>query len=307
MSTSNPKILIAIPTHRRPDTLKSALASLDKIACPPQVVVEVLVVENDTRQRVASMVAEFDRFATHYVLEQHPGLVHVRNRILQEARAMRADYLAGFDDDQTLSGQWLQALWGGLCHYGATVAAGPVLSRFAAEPPRWIVEGNFFKTETSRRPGQLMKRAGTNNYLLDMAFLKNHSLSFDEQFNFIGSEDTDFFTRIVGKGGKIVWIQEAVAYETVPPERMTMRYLIQRDYRIGLGRAARARKESLLRAVLSGIFGLITAAFYAIVLPFHWTRGRFCKRLCKIVKQWAVFAGLFRINFKAYGTQSKSK
>jgi len=305
MSDTAFKILIAIPTHRRPGGLDNALRSIAALTAPAAASIEVLVVENDRQKTVQPIIDAFERFAIHYVLEDKPGLVHVRNRILHEAARLNADYLAGMDDDETASPQWLAALWDGLNRFGATVAAGPTLSRFETEPPLWIRRGNFFKTEVERPTGRTLKRAAAGNFMLDLRFQNKHPVQYDMRFNFIGGEDSDFFSRIAAQGGKIVWIQEAVTYETVPAERMTLRYVLKRDFRIGLGRAAKARKKSLLFGILSGVFGLLIAHLYAITLPFHWTRASFAKRLCKLVKQLGVFIGLFRMDFKAYGAGSQ--
>ncbi len=301
----NTKLLIAIPTHRRPGGLDNALRSIAALTAPEAVHIEVLVVENDRQKTVQSVIDTFERFAIHYVLEDKPGLVHVRNRILSEATRLNADYLAGMDDDETTLPQWLAALWDGLNRFGATVATGPTLSCFEAEPPLWIRQGNFFKTQIERATGRILKRAAAGNFMLDMRFLKTHPVQYDMRFNFIGGEDSDFFGRIAAQGGKIVWVQEAVTYETVPAERMTLRYVLKRDFRIGLGRAAKARKKSLLFGIVAGVFGLTIAFLYGIILPFHWTRASFAKRLCKLAKQIGVFSGLFRMDYKAYGAGSK--
>lgn len=307
MPQEEKKILIAVPTYRRPDGLKAALNSLAAIEMLKDVSVEVLVVENDTKENVRDIVAEFKRFPVYYVLEQRQGLVYVRNRILEEAKKLKADYLAGIDDDETVDKDWLVALWKGLITYDATVATGAVLSKFEIQPPQWIVRGNFFKTTSNRKTGKLLKRAATGNCIINLKFLDDKQLYFDGRFNFIGAEDTDFFSRVRDAGGKIVWVNEAITYESIPPQRLRLGYLLKRDFRIGLGRAMRFRKKSLLMGAIFGVLGLTIALFYTIILPFHWTKASFCKRLCKIYKQIGIFIGLFRIKIRVYGQNQQIK
>jgi len=130
MTEGRKKILIAIPTHKRPEGLSSALKSLENIAQPDSVDIEVLVVENDQHKTSEDVIADFTRFPVYYMLEKNLGLVYVRNRILEEAVRLDADYIAGLDDDEVATENWLTSLWGGLKKYNATVATGPALSQF---------------------------------------------------------------------------------------------------------------------------------------------------------------------------------
>ena len=48
-----------------------------------------------------------------------------------------------------------------------------------------------------------------------------------------GGEDSDFFARHFNNGRVFVWCDEAVARETVPPERCTARFHMKRLWRAG--------------------------------------------------------------------------
>ncbi|MBN2780250.1 MAG: glycosyltransferase family 2 protein, partial [Alphaproteobacteria bacterium] len=219
------KILIAIPTYRRPDGLARLLDSLCTLDPIAGARVEVLIVENDQKKSVSSILSTFEKkskIKTYYVLEKNRGLAYVRNRILKEAIALKADYLAGLDDDEFVSKGWLRSLWEGLQKYKATVATGPTLSVFDVTPPKWIIKGNFFAMGSTRPTGKILNRCATGNFLLDLAFVRKYNLSFDARFNFIGGEDIDFFNTMLTHKAKIVWVNEALVSESVPESRMTL-------------------------------------------------------------------------------------
>ena len=52
-----------------------------------------------------------------------------------------------------------------------------------------------------------------------------------------GGEDTEFFAYLGSRGAVMVWCDEAIATEKVPPERLTLRWLLRRNYRVGLNYA----------------------------------------------------------------------
>ncbi len=298
--------LITIPTHRRPEHLVKTLNSIQSMDKPNTISIEVLVVENDSKKSVTKIIEKFQKTSkikTHYVLEKNRGLVCVRNRILAEVYKLKADYLIGIDDDEIASKEWLTSLWSGMKKYKATVTTGAQIAKFENSPPKWLTDGNFFVAESKRKTGTVMKRCSTGNYLIDMKFVKKHKLGFDMKFNFIGAEDADFFEQIPKLGGKIVWINEAIVFETIPENRMTLGYLLKRDFRIGNGRMARILKKSdRITWFLAGIVALFKSFIYSLLLLVSVFKGKsyLFKNLCKISKQLAMFLSFFKLNFNGY-------
>jgi hypothetical protein len=45
---------------------------------------------------------------------------------------------------------------------------------------------------------------------------------------FLTGEDQDFFRRMIEKGHRFLWCEEAVAYEIVPPRRWQRRFMVRR-------------------------------------------------------------------------------
>lgn len=300
------KILITIPTYRRPEHLVKTLNSIQLLDRIDKASIEVLVVENDSKKSVTKIIEKFQKkskIKTHYVLEKNRGLVCVRNRILAEAYKLKVDYLVGIDDDEVASKKWLTSLWSGMKKYKATVTTGVQIARFEKSPPKWLIDGDFFVSESKRKTGTVMKRCSTGNYLIDMKFIKKHKLAFDMKFNFIGAEDADFFEQIPKLGGKIVWINEAIVFETIPGNRMTLGYLLKRDFRIGNGRMARILKKSgRITWFLSGLIALFKSFMYSLFLLFSvfTKKTNSYKMLCKASKQLAMFLSFFKLNSNGY-------
>jgi hypothetical protein len=97
---------------------------------------------------------------------------------------------------------------------------------------------------------------------------------FDERMALSGGSDVEFFRRVAAAGHSIVWCGEAVVHECVPESRLTLRWLLQRDFRFGAisARLERRGKTSLLRTsrmllhavwcLAKGLLGLPLAALH---------------------------------------------
>src|SRR5262249_8798701 len=75
-------------------------------------------------------------------------------------------------------------------------------------------------------------------------------------------EDVDFFRRMMSKGRKFIWCDEAVAYEIVPTSRCNRTYLLRR----ALLRGSNFHKHSSNR-VKYATKSLIAVPCYLVALP----------------------------------------
>src|SRR4029453_12464829 len=72
---------------------------------------------------------------------------------------------------------------------------------------------------------------------------------FDPAFGLTGGEDGDLLGRLVQRGMRIVWCDEAVVHEPVEPSRLSLRWLLLRGLRGG---------QDYARHTLSGSYGRVT-------------------------------------------------
>src|SRR5688572_12728930 len=100
-------VTVVVCTFNRADMLRNALISLLKLETEAQFRFEVLVVDNNSTDHTAEVVAQLAQDASaplRYVREVRQGHASARNRGIQEARG---DWIASFDDDQLADARWL--------------------------------------------------------------------------------------------------------------------------------------------------------------------------------------------------------
>jgi hypothetical protein len=127
---------------------------------------------------------------------------------------------------------------------------------------------------------------------------------FDENLGLTGGEDTDLFTRLGDAGAKLVSAQEAVVYETVPVERMGIRWIAQLHYRWGIGKittSIRQREPALNR--LSYFAAAIPNLGWRLTLSLIWypfARSRSVRSFLKAMYWLGVCAGFLGLRYYPY-------
>jgi succinoglycan biosynthesis protein ExoM len=221
-------VQICLLTYRRAELLRAALKSLlcQSAIAIRGIAVHVLVVDNHDEQSGRSIFDEVlggsDVVSARYLCEPARGLSIARNRALKESLAM--DFVAFIDDDEIADAGWLERLLSGAKEFDAGVVAGPVWPRHV-QSPSWVVRGGFFNA-VQRPTGTDIDFVATNNVLLRREIVG--TFRFDSRFDFTGGEDTEYFMRIKRAGAKMVWMNEAIVYECVPPGRANARWLLSR-------------------------------------------------------------------------------
>lgn len=229
------RIRIAVATYHRPTDITRCLATtLPQVRAVNDLAedldVSVLVIDNDPGGSAEAAVASFADESVAYVVESTPGISAARNRALGESDGH--DVLIYIDDDEEPLEGWLASLLRVYSDSGAAAVAGKVVSDLDDLHDPWIIEGGFFDRKL-RQTGQILQAAATNNLLLDLRFVARHGLRFDDRYGLSGGGDTHFTRRLVAAGGTIVWCEEAVVIDHVPPSRMTREWVRKRARRMG--------------------------------------------------------------------------
>ena len=248
------RVVVCIPTYKRPAELRRLLGALSQQELPPDCEVGIVVVDNEGAALTREICDEGRRallVPLTYVAESGRGFSHVRNRAVEVARQF-GEFLVFIDDDEVPMSHWLEHLVSCQEDYDADAVSGPVVPHFMSDVPEWIRVGRFFDRE--RYPtGTNLKESRTGNTILKLSVFERIG-GFDETFTLTGSEDTDWFGRLHQSGGRIVWCNEAVVEEWVPPSRAQLKWVLLRAYGIGTTYSLLARHEScakvLTRAVL---------------------------------------------------------
>lgn len=228
-------ISICVATYKRSDDLKRLLVGFENLTFEqidaPEI--EIVIVDNDASGSAKAVIDEVVptfKYPLRYDIETRQGVSHARNRTIANS-SDDADFIAIMDDDEVPDRSWLETLLIVQDQYEADVVAGPVIPDFESDVdvPDWIQKGKFF--EPGHYPtGHIMDVAYTNNVLVRGKLLKQMETVFDERFAIQGSEDTHLFMRLHKGGAKIVWADEAVVRERIPPSRMNLIWLLERGY-----------------------------------------------------------------------------
>ena len=127
---------------------------------------------------------------------------------------------------------------------------------------------------------------------------------FDERMALSGGSDSHFLQRVHRAGFKIVWSDEAVATEWVPPSRVRARWIFQRAYRFGTTIAFTYRdlnSTAVATAALLGM-GCYRVGEGMCLFPVGLVRGRHgivgsVRRICYGT---GMLAGLAGVNYEEY-------
>lgn len=231
---ADPRTVVAVLTYRRPDDLRAVLPMLVAQARTLDPPARVLVVDNDPDAGAQDVVAQAAQDAAGvdvvHVHEPRPGIAAARNRALDEVGDARV--VVFVDDDERPVDRWLRLLVDTYLVDRPEAVVGPVVSEFVQEPDAWVRAGRFFDRRRLRT-GTTTDVAATNNLLLDLDRLRALGLRFDEAFGLSGGSDMLITRQLSGAGGRIVWCDEAVVVDVVPPDRVTRTWVLARAFRSG--------------------------------------------------------------------------
>jgi succinoglycan biosynthesis protein ExoM len=246
--------------------LKRSLEGLAKQTTNGCFSFSIVVADNDVGQSAKQIVAEFGSacgIAIAYCVEPEQNIALARNKALEHAQG---DFIAFMDDDEFPAIDWLVTLWKALIEHHVAGVLGPVRPFFDQQPPDWLVRGKFCDRPEHQTGVQLnWKQTRTGNVLFRRSILEGVSSPFREEFG-NGGEDQDFFRRMMERGLRFIWCNEAVVYEVVPPERCERRYVLKRAL-------LRGQNEKLLLNGPSIVKSLVAVPLYTVLLLIVWVLG----------------------------------
>lgn len=256
-------VVVGICTFRRP-LLAETLASLAGLApCGPPVA--VVVADNDVHPSAEALVTEVARnhpLPIRYIHAPAANISIARNAILAAARRSGSRWLAFIDDDERVEPGWLGHLLDTAAATGAGAVLGPVLAEFPDRVPGWVRRAGLHDvTPVFGRDGRITT-GHAGNVLLDLCDPACDGLQFDIGRGRSGGEDTAFFSAFVAAGGQIGHAPEAIVRETIPAERLTLRWLLRRRFRMGQthGDLLRLGRSPLATVAQAGIAASKAAA-----------------------------------------------
>jgi glycosyltransferase involved in cell wall biosynthesis len=230
------KITVILCTYNRCHSLAKALESAAALILPESDEWEVLVVDNNSRDRTREVAENFCRRYLgrfRYFFEPLQGKSHALNAGIREAHG---DILAFMDDDVTVEPTWLQNLTAALHKEKWVGSGGRILPEQTFTPPRWLsLEGRY-----SLAPIALFDLGPEASELAEPPFGTNMAFRrgiFEKYGGFrtdlgpqpgseIRSEDSEFGHRLLAAGERLCYEPSAVVYHAVPECRLQKKYFL---------------------------------------------------------------------------------
>jgi succinoglycan biosynthesis protein ExoM len=247
------RVDLCIPTYNRLYELRRLLDSVAGSGSA-DLLDSLIVIDNAARDDVKLLVEEWaaihQNIRTKYVREHRRGIVYARNKALQVSRA---ELIAFIDDDELVTPGWLQNMVTSLDKTEAAVVFGRVDLQFPENAPNWLES-----LHGQRRPAhqERINIGSTANVLLRRA--DTSTLQFDLRFNRSGGEDTDFFERLERSGHRMVYCDDGVVLEPIDPNRISIRWYLMRNFRVGQTNAIVFKPSSRLHGIWIDIKKLLT-------------------------------------------------
>jgi glycosyltransferase involved in cell wall biosynthesis len=274
-----PHISICICTCDRPAMLDRLLREIPQQETSGAFNYSVAIVDNHPTQSARPVVEKYSRegkIIITYAPEPKRNIALARNTALSHATG---DFIVFIDDDEFPTPNWLLSLFLACKTHQVAGVLGPVKPHFERQAPRWLVKGGFYQ-RANHPTGFVMpwQECRTGNVLFRRNILDSSEPAFDLKFG-SGGEDQDFFGRMIERGHRFVWCDEAVVYEIVPPSRWSRRLIIHRA--LLRGRNTFRHPEQRCRNLVKSV---IAIPAYALALPVLFLSGhhRFMKYLVKL-------------------------
>ena len=229
------KILICICTYKRNKILNECLMSFNKAVIPFNLNIEFLIIDNTINENAKKIIYKVKKKFNHkiyYVNEKKRGIVHARNKCLDQVRRINCDYFSFLDDDCEIDSKWFINFKKIINIYRVKIVTGPQVHRNSRKINNNL-EIIFEKKINDDK--KFVDWAATNNVIINKKVLLSSNLKFDINLNKFGmGEDQLFFLQLNKKGHQILWNKEIKVYERKHSHRSTIRWVADRSFRLGI-------------------------------------------------------------------------
>lgn len=228
------RVVVTVCTRARPQVFRECLQSLVNQELPPDVSFSLIVVENDvsahSKEMVEALAKQPNSPRITYVHEPEIGIPIARNRALVHALADDPDWIGFIDDDEAADRKWLASFVQAARSVPCDVFQGPVEYLYPDTTPAWM----SLPTRKHQPTGHILRTAATSNTFMRASIARADGLGlrFNEAMRFTGGSDNEFFFRAADRGARICWMDDAVVYESVPENRITLEWQRDRSRRV---------------------------------------------------------------------------
>lgn len=229
---ATPKISVCICTFRRP-SVRMTIESIARQSLDAKIPIEIIVADNDFepsgRAVVEAAHAEFDHLNLKYVHAPAQNISIARNACLNNATG---EWVAFIDDDELASEDWLKNHFDRASNGDYDIYVGPVIADYPADAPKWVVDADIHTVRGDDR--QPIMTGHTGNVFFKREHPSIKDLRFSEERGRTGGEDTEFFHTCFQSGAKIELSRDAIVFEPVPPNRLSVEWVAKHKFRSGI-------------------------------------------------------------------------
>jgi glycosyltransferase involved in cell wall biosynthesis len=237
-----PKLSVILPTFNRANALKRALAALLRQSAMPDAY-EVVVVDNNSSDGTAGVVALFEDRRIRLISEPRQGLSYARNAGLAAARA---PIVAFTDDDVEVAPDWVETIVATLARYPHVDGlGGRVLPSWQNGRPPWLTREHWapLALQDHGDARRVFDRSAPIGLIgANVAFRRDvferigaFSPAVQRVKDGIGStEDHELLVRLYESGGRMLYQPKLLVMARVSGDRCDRRY--HRRWHEGHGR-----------------------------------------------------------------------
>jgi len=228
----SPTVSVILPTYNRVALLRIAVEALLRQTAPDDSY-EIVVVDNNSTDRTADLLASFDDPRVRAVREPRQGLSFARNTGLGSARGR---IVALTDDDVEVAPDWIDTILLAMAaHPEVDAVGGRVLPAWPDDKPSWLTRDHWapLALQDHGDTNRVFDRAAPIGLIgANVAFRRS---AFDRIGTFspvvqrvgdgVGStEDHELLDRLYAAGGRAMYTPRLVAITRVPRERCARAY-----------------------------------------------------------------------------------
>ena len=235
-------VSVILCTYNRAASLMVTLESFSRLTLPSAFDWELIIVDNNSKDHTAEVAKNFGRtapFSVRYIFEEKQGRSPALNAGI---KAANREVVAFTDDDVTLHPDWLVKLTQAFDQFRCAGVGGQVIPVWRQEKPEWLemeAQQAVVNFQLGEEPKEIRNEPplGANSaYLRDM-FAKyglfRLDLGVSGENHGITCEDTEFASRLLSAGEKIMYVPGAIVYHPVDPVRSSKAYFRRWYYNTG--------------------------------------------------------------------------
>jgi glucosyl-dolichyl phosphate glucuronosyltransferase len=248
MAPSNVSVVVC--TYNRASSLQLTLAALETQITSPDVVWELVLVDNNSSDATQGAIADFSakaRITVRSMFVPQQGLSHARNVGIAQSNS---EILAFTDDDVHPPPDWIVNVTAAIRDRRADIVGGRILPQWQRPPPPWLQNAAFgagaLAIMEHATPMRIVDaRATPSVWGANMAFRRQVFDTvgvFDSRRGLVGTrlyrgEEIELVQRALAAGYQAIYDPTAVVWHRIDTRRMRLRYLSRLHFQRAEGEA----------------------------------------------------------------------